>query len=68
MTREHADRFVYSPVHAVRRREDPARRDDGAATQVLAAEVQADLPGELTRPGHVAPDDASVESRPRAAF
>lgn len=53
----------FSPVHAVSRGEDPARRHDGASTQVLAAEVQADLPGELTRPRDVAPDDPGLELR-----
>lgn len=57
-----------SPVHAVRRGDDPMRSHDGASTQVLAAEVQAHLPGELTRPGDVAPDDTGVEARPGAAL
>lgn len=57
-----------SPVHTVCCSEDPARRHDGASTQVFAAEVQADLPGELTRSGDVAPDDTSGEPRPGAAL
>lgn len=35
---------------------------------MLGAEVQTDLPGELTRAGDVAPDDTSVEARPLAAL
>ena len=51
----------------MRRGEHPAGRDDGASTQMLAAEVEADLPGELTRLGGVAPDDTSAVLRPGAA-
>lgn len=57
-----------SPVDAVRRRDHPARRHDGASAQMLGAEVQAGLPGELARAGDVAPDDAAVEAGPPAAL
>lgn len=59
---------AFSPVDAVRRSDDPAGRDDGAATQVFGAEVQTDLPGELPRAGDVAPDDAGAEAGPPAAI
>jgi len=56
------------PVHAVCCREDPERCDDGASTQVFTAEVEADLPGELTRLGAVASDDTAVVLRSGTAL
>lgn len=38
-------------------REDPARGDDGAPAEVVALELQADLPGPLPRGRRVAPHD-----------
>lgn len=57
-----------SPVHTVCCSEDPAGCYDGASTQVLAAEVEADLPRELTRPGDVTSNNTGAVLGPGATL
>lgn len=45
---------------AVSRSDDPARGDDGAATQVFPSPLHADLPDPLVPDGQRAPDDTSA--------
>lgn len=57
----------YSLVHAVGSGDDPQGRDDGAAAQVVALELEAGLPGPLGQQGHVPAHDARAVARPQAA-